>query len=102
MQDYLRRRDENLGSFREALNTNGHIQQNLGLDNRVHCRFFEQTVDVPDNRLVKSTLHRLLQFGGWTARTTQSLISNFHQFDAVTVGTVTTTACHERALPSTQ
>jgi 5-methylcytosine-specific restriction enzyme subunit McrC len=82
VQDYIRR-EENLGSFRGALNISAHIQQNFGRDNRIHCRFFEQTVDIPDNRLVKTTLHQLLQFGGWTTRTTQSLIRNLHQFDAV-------------------
>ena len=84
VQDYIRR-EENLGSFRGALNITAHVQQNLGRDNRVHCRFFEQTVDVPDNRLVKSTIHHLLQFSGWTNRTVQALIGNFHQFDAVTL-----------------
>jgi 5-methylcytosine-specific restriction enzyme subunit McrC len=84
VQDYIRR-EENLGSFRGALNITPHIQQNQGRDNRIHCRFFEQTVDVADNRLVKSTLHHLLQFGGWTKGTTQSLTSNFHKFDAVTL-----------------
>jgi 5-methylcytosine-specific restriction enzyme subunit McrC len=84
VQDYIRR-EENLGSFRGALSMNAHLQQNLGRDNRVYCLFFEQTPDIPDNRLVKTALHQLLQFGGWTNRTTQSLIANFHQFDAVTL-----------------
>jgi 5-methylcytosine-specific restriction enzyme subunit McrC len=84
VQDYIRR-EENLGVFRGALNINSHVQHNLGRDNRIHCRFFEQTVDIPDNRLVKTTLHHLLQFGGWTSRTTQSLVRNFHQFDSVTL-----------------
>ncbi len=84
VQDYIRR-EENLGSFRGALNVHQHLQQNLGRDNRIHCRFFEQTVDVPDNRLVKAALHQLLQFGGWTSRTTHALIRNFHQFDSVTL-----------------
>lgn len=84
VQDYIRR-DENLGVFRGALNINVHVQQNLGRENRVHCRFFEQTVDVPENCLVKTTLLHLLQFGGWTSRTTQSLIRNLHHFDAVTL-----------------
>ena len=81
-QDYIRR-EENLGIFRGALNINAHLQHNLGQQNRIHCRFFEQTVDIPDNRLVKATLHHLLQIGGWTRRTTQSLGQNLHQFDAV-------------------
>jgi 5-methylcytosine-specific restriction enzyme subunit McrC len=84
VQDYIRRED-NLSVFRGALNTKGHVQQNLGRENRVHCRFFEQTVDVPDNRYVKAALWHLLQFGGWTPRTTQSLIRNLHHFDAVTL-----------------
>ena len=84
VQDYIRR-EENLGVFRGALNINSHVQHNIGRENRIHCRFFEQTVDIPDNRLVKTTLHHLLQFGGWTSRTTQSLITNFHQFDSVTL-----------------
>jgi 5-methylcytosine-specific restriction enzyme subunit McrC len=84
VKDYIRR-EENLQVFREALNINAHLQHNLGQENRIHCRFFEQTVDIPDNRLVKATLHRLLQFGGWTPRTAQSLVRNLHQFDAVTL-----------------
>lgn len=83
-QDYIRR-EENLGVFRGALNINAHLQHNLGQQNRIHCRFFEQTVDIPDNRLVKATLHHLLQIGGWTRRTAQSLVQNLHQFDAVTL-----------------
>jgi 5-methylcytosine-specific restriction enzyme subunit McrC len=67
------------------LNINAHLQHNLGQENRIHCRFFEQTVDIPDNRLVKTTLHHLLQFHGWTRRTEQSLVRNLHQFDAVTL-----------------
>lgn len=82
VQDYIRRED-NLSVFRGALNTREHVQHNLGRENRVHCRFFEQTVDIPDNRFVKATLWHLLQFGGWTPRTTQSLIRNLHHFDAV-------------------
>lgn len=84
VQDYIRR-DENLGVFRGALNINPHIQHNLGRENRVYCRYFEQTVDIPDNRLVKTTLHHLLRFGGWTSRTAESLLRNLHQFDAVTL-----------------
>jgi 5-methylcytosine-specific restriction enzyme subunit McrC len=82
VQDYVGR-EENLASFRGAFNSNPHIQQNLGRDNLIHCRFFEQTVDVGDNRLIKSTLHHLLQVGGWTTRTTHNLVANFHQFDSV-------------------
>jgi 5-methylcytosine-specific restriction enzyme subunit McrC len=83
VQDYIRRED-NLSVFRGALNPRDHVQH-LGRENRVHCRFFEQTVDIPDNRFVKATLWHLLQFGGWTPRTTQSLIRNLHQFDSVTL-----------------
>jgi 5-methylcytosine-specific restriction enzyme subunit McrC len=81
-QDYVRR-EENSASFRGALNLNSHIQHNLGRDNRIYCRFFEQTVDIDDNRLVKSALHHLLRFGGWTTSTTHDLIANFHKFDSV-------------------
>lgn len=84
VQDYIRRED-NLSVFRGALNTRAHVQQNLGRENRVHCRFFEQTVDNPDNRFVKATLWHLLQFGGWTPRTMQSLVRNLHHFDPVTL-----------------
>lgn len=84
VQDYIRR-EENLGVFRGALNINAHLQHNHGRENRIYCHFFEQTVDIPDNRLVKATLHHLLQFGGWTRRTAQSLVRNLHQFDAVTL-----------------
>jgi 5-methylcytosine-specific restriction enzyme subunit McrC len=82
VQDYVRRQ-ENLGSFKGALNVQAHLQDNLGRDNRIHCRFFEQTVDIPDNRLVKATIFHLVQFGGWTTTTAQSLLRNLHQFDAV-------------------
>src|ERR1700733_2562890 len=81
-QDYVRR-EENSASFRGALNINPHIQHNLGRDNRIYCRFFEQTVDIDDNRLIKSALHHLLRFGGWTTATTHDLIANFHKFDSV-------------------
>ncbi len=84
VQDYVRR-EENLGSFKGALNVPAHLQENVGRDNRVHCRFFEQTVDVPDNRLVKTTIFHLVQFGGWTETTAQALLRNLHQFDAVTL-----------------
>lgn len=84
VQDYIRR-EENLGVFRGALNIKAQVEQNLGRENRVHCRFFEQTVDVPDNRFVKAALRHLLAFGGWTPRTTQSLIRNLHHFDGVTL-----------------
>jgi 5-methylcytosine-specific restriction enzyme subunit McrC len=84
LQDYIRH-EENLGVFRGALNIEAHVQENLGRENRVHCRFFEQTVDVSDNRYVKATLWHLIQFGGWTPRTAQSLIRNLHHFDGVTL-----------------
>lgn len=84
LQDYIRRED-NLGMFRGAFNVSAHVQQNLGHENRVSCRFFEHTVDVSDNRLVKAALWHLLQFGGWTPRTTQSLIRNLHHFDGVSL-----------------
>lgn len=84
VQDYIRR-EENLGSFKGTLNVRAHLQQNIGRDNRVHCRFFEQTVDVPDNRLVKTAIFHLVRFGGWTKATAQSLLRNLHQFDAVTL-----------------
>jgi len=84
VQDYIRR-NENFGVFRGALDINKHVQQNLGRDNRVHCRFFEQTVDVLDNRLIKATLWRLLQCSGWSSHTTQALIRNLHRFDPVTL-----------------
>jgi 5-methylcytosine-specific restriction enzyme subunit McrC len=84
VQDYVRR-EENLATFRGALSIRPHIQNNLARDNRIYCRFFEQTVDIQDNRLIKAALHHLLQFGGWTTRTTQELISNFHHFDSVTL-----------------
>lgn len=84
LQDYIRR-EENLGVLRGALNIRAHVQENLGRENRVHCRFFEQTVDIPDNRFVKAALWHLLRFGGWTPRTTQSLIRNLHHFDGVTL-----------------
>lgn len=84
VQDYIRQ-EENLGVLRGALNIKAHIQQNLGRENRVHCRFFEQTVDIPDNRFVKAVLWHLLRFGGWTPQTTQSLIRNLHHFDGVTL-----------------
>ena len=84
VQDYIRRQ-ENLGSFKGTLNVRAQLQQNIGRDNRVHCRFFEQTVDVPDNRLVKTAIFHLVRFGGWTKATSQSLLRNLHQFDAVTV-----------------
>lgn len=90
VQDYMRR-EENLGSFRGALNVTQHIQQNLARDNRIHCRFFEQTVDVPDNRLIKRALHHLVQFGGWTQKTMHGLIANFHHFDPVTLDLATQT-----------
>ena len=82
VQDYVRR-DENLASFRGALNVTAHVQHNLGHENKIYCRFFEQTVDVEDNRLVKSTLNHLLRIGGWTNQTTHNLIANFHHFDSV-------------------
>lgn len=82
VQDYVRR-EENLASFKGALNVGAHVQQNLGRDNRIHCRFFEQTVDIPDNRFIKATIFHLVRFGGWTTPTTQSLLRNMHQFDAV-------------------
>lgn len=82
VQDYVRR-DENSASFRGALNATAHFQYNLGHENRIYCRFFEQTVDVEDNRLVKSTLNQLLHIGGWTNHTTHDLVANFHQFDSI-------------------
>jgi 5-methylcytosine-specific restriction enzyme subunit McrC len=84
VQDYIRLA-ENLGSFRGALHVSNHILHNLGRDNAIYCRYFEQTVDIDDNRIIKSTLHRLLQMGCWTRRTTLDLISNAHQFDAVSL-----------------
>jgi 5-methylcytosine-specific restriction enzyme subunit McrC len=82
VQDYVQR-EENSASFRGALDANPHIQHNLGRDNRIWCRFFEQTVDIDDNRVIKSALHHLLRFGGWTTSTTHDLIANFHKFDSV-------------------
>ena len=84
LQDYIRS-EESLGVFRGALDVKAHVQQNLGRENRVHCRFFEQTFDIPDNRFVKAALWHLLQFGGGTPRTTQSLIRNLHHFDGVSL-----------------
>lgn len=84
VQDYVRR-EENLARFKGALNVRAHLQENAGRDNRAHCCFYEQTVDVPDNRLVKTAIFRLVQVGGWTEATAQSLVRNLHQFDAVSV-----------------
>lgn len=84
VRDYMRR-EQNLTSFRGALSVGAHVQQNLGTPNRVFCRFFEQTIDIPDNRLIKTALCRLIHVGNWTPATTHDLISNFHHFDGVSL-----------------
>jgi 5-methylcytosine-specific restriction enzyme subunit McrC len=85
VQDYVRH-EENLSLVRGKILFREHIQTNVGYPNRVYCRFFENTVDIPDNQIIRRTLRLLLANGGWTRGTEHGLIANFHQFEAVSDG----------------
>ena len=82
VQDYIRH-EENLRVVRGRFVFREHVQQNTGYPNRAFCRFFENTVDVPDNQIIRRTLKVLLSNSAWTRRTEHDLIANFHQFEAV-------------------
>lgn len=82
VQDYVRH-EENLALVRGKILFKEHIQRNIGYPNRAYCRFFENTVDIPDNQFIRCTLRVLLANGGWTKSTEHSLIANLHQFEAV-------------------
>ncbi len=82
VQDYVRH-EENLALVRGKILFKEHIEQNIGYPNRAYCRFFENTVDISDNQIIRRTLRVLLANGGWTKGTEHSLIANLHQFEAV-------------------
>src|SRR6266496_315315 len=82
VQDYVRH-EENLTVVRGKFIFREHIQKNAGYPNRAFCRFFENTVDVPDNQIICRTLRVLLSNSPWTRRTEHDLIANLHQFEAV-------------------
>jgi 5-methylcytosine-specific restriction enzyme subunit McrC len=82
VQDYVRH-EENLSLIRGKLLFREHIQRNVGYPNRAYCRFFENTVDIPDNQIIRRTLKLLLSNGSWTRVTEHGLIANVHQFEAV-------------------
>ncbi len=63
VQDYVRH-EENLSLIRGKLLFREHIQRNVGYPNRAYCRFFENTVDIPDNQIIRRTLKLLLSNGG--------------------------------------
>ena len=82
VQDYVRH-EETLNVVRGKFLFREHIQQNTGYPNRAFCRFFENTVDISDNQIIRRTLRVLFSNGAWTKRTEHGLIANFHQFEAV-------------------
>jgi len=82
VQDYIRH-EENLSLIRGRLLLLEHIGRNVGYPSRAYCRFFENTVDIPDNQIIRRTLKLLLSNGGWTRNTEHTLIANFHQFEGV-------------------
>src|SRR5436190_3826036 len=78
VQDYVRH-EENLTLVRGRLLFREQIQQNTGYPNRAICRFFENTMAIPDTQVIRRTLRFLLSNGTWTERTEHGLIANFHQ-----------------------
>jgi 5-methylcytosine-specific restriction enzyme subunit McrC len=82
LQEYVRH-EENRPVLRGRLLFREHIQQNSGNPNRAFCRSFENTVDIPDNQIVRQTLHVLISAGGWTPKTSDALRANLHQFEGV-------------------
>jgi 5-methylcytosine-specific restriction enzyme subunit McrC len=84
LQDYIRH-EENRPVLRGRLLFREHIQQNTGNPNRAFCRSFENTVDIPDNQMVKQTLHVLISARGWTRQTSDALRANLHQFEGVSL-----------------
>jgi 5-methylcytosine-specific restriction enzyme subunit McrC len=84
MQEYVRH-EENRPILRGRILLREHIQQNTGYPNRAFCRFFENTVDIPDNQAIKLVLHRLIVVGGWTRGTSHRLRANLQQFEGVSL-----------------
>jgi 5-methylcytosine-specific restriction enzyme subunit McrC len=82
VQDYVRH-EENLSLIRGKLLLRDHIHRNVGYPSRAYCRFFENTVDILDNQIIRRTLKLLLSNGGWSGMTEHGLIANRHQFEAV-------------------
>lgn len=82
VQDYVRH-EENLPLLKGRLLLRDHFHRNVGYPNRAYCRFFENTVDIPDNQIIRRTLKLLLSNGGWSGMTEHGLIANCHQFEAV-------------------
>ncbi len=82
-QDYVRH-EQNLALMRGRLLFREHIQQNIGYPNRAYCRFFENTVDIPDNQILRNTLKVLLANGSWRRKTEHDLLASLHHFDSVT------------------
>jgi 5-methylcytosine-specific restriction enzyme subunit McrC len=84
MQDYVRH-EENRPILRGRLLLREHIQQNTGYPSRAFCRFFDNTVDIEDNQVIKQTLHVLVLAGEWSRGTSHSLRANLHQFATVSL-----------------
>ena len=47
------RHEENLSLIRGKLLFREQIQRNIGYPTRAYCRFFENTVDIPDNQIIR-------------------------------------------------
>lgn len=82
VHDYVRH-EEDRSLIRGKLLLREHIHRNVGYPNRAYCRFFENTVDIPDNQIIRRTLKLLLSNGGWSSGTEHGLIANCHQFETV-------------------
>lgn len=75
--------EENLSVYRGQLALAAHLQVNSARPEKVYCKYFENTADIPDNQLVKSALLKLARHSGWTRRTERELVGNLRLFSEV-------------------
>jgi 5-methylcytosine-specific restriction enzyme subunit McrC len=85
-QDYIKFED-NLRVLKGAVKFSPHIRNNIpGHPDRVFCRFYENSFDIEDNRIIKWTLRTLMSSAAvWSDRTVQMLRANYQQFGAVSL-----------------
>lgn len=80
---------ENNNCVRGKILFKEHIVVNSGRNDKVFCQFSELTSDIPENRIIKSTLYNLLQIGFIDKRINSELINLYKRFDQVELVTIT-------------
>ncbi len=61
-------RQENLYAMRGRLNVAGHLRTNAVARHRLLCDYDDFTTDIPENRIIRRTLHLLLRTRAWRPR----------------------------------